>query len=157
MYLGRAIAVFAVAALRAHDLTVVLLPFPLKRKGIAESLRNRRELREPRVHESDYRVIGARLRQSEAQSAVALRIIAGHGAQPVSVLSVWSRWNHVRYRFAAPGYPKWELCFSDLFEQRQTLRLEEIAIIWIDFLLVGIPASLFEPNSLYRWSSKLVT
>src|SRR4029077_6140944 len=37
--------------------------FPLKSKGITESLRNRRELREHRVHESDYRVIGARLRQ----------------------------------------------------------------------------------------------
>ena len=35
----------------------VLLPFPLKRKGIAESLRNRCELREHRVHESGYRVI----------------------------------------------------------------------------------------------------
>ena len=40
-----------------------LILLPLKRKGIAESLRNRRELREHRVHESDYRVIGARLRQ----------------------------------------------------------------------------------------------
>ena len=39
--------------------SVVLLPFPLKRKGIAESLRNRCELREHRSHESGYRVIGA--------------------------------------------------------------------------------------------------